>query len=844
MKFPTPQAYGEALQAPKLSVLDSTLKGGTVQTDALGLPFGRTGSFAITFKVAAKGKDFAYRCFLQDRATMQERYDGISSFLGSVHLPFFVEFAYMNAGVQVDGKQFPTVRMEWADGVPLGLYMQDHYADSGRMTALQQQIQGMALVLHSAGIAHGDIQGGNVLVGSGGEIRLVDYDGMFVPTINDLGAIEIGHPNFQHPQRSAEKPFDVNVDNFSFAVLHTVLSGLIEDPTLWNSLDGDADRFLIGESDFADPFGSPTFAVLAALPSTGRYARSLQAISASPYANIPSFTDFLNSRNIPTVTSPPREQARATRNVSRGEQPWYHQDAVIASSGSPSPEQGVGLLVCDASDPDDWLNRNGTEVELIGIVQSVDLATVDGSPFATIHLEHPWEEGEPYICVLIDQGARTDLAMSGKPLGSLWEGSWISASGSLTAHEGEEDEETGDSDNYFAIYIEDSSALTLLNEHEALRRIGAVETGEDEQESQVVEHEAAVEQSPIAHQTNTDAIAQLDGSGSKPTQSTPTAAANKPAAQQSIPSAAPAPVQKESMSVPAAVGLVGGILVGIGVLAVILVAIFSAVADDNSSGDQVLYEVGDCFAGAIRTPIDCDSTNATRRVVEVLTDGSGCEVGQTMFAGDPLVKYCVERISDEAATEGGSEFLWTGDCVDAEAKEVDCANPKAVSEIAWSVTGEMVRCPTGSERVEVAAQLPQGFTAVCLKPIVDYQTCIELGEANGDAFIFGSITNNSGQLARGDCFEKLGWDFEDWQCYSEETAKTAVLQQFKKKSGRWETVKTDIADNLSCSNSFDGYLDIAFSRKASTPGVKDYRVLFADGSWYEIIVTVTEEPRS
>ena len=82
MKFPTPQAYGEALQAPKLSVLDSVLKGGTVQTDALGLPFGRTGSFAITFKIAANGKNFAYRCFLQDRATMQERYDGISSFLG------------------------------------------------------------------------------------------------------------------------------------------------------------------------------------------------------------------------------------------------------------------------------------------------------------------------------------------------------------------------------------------------------------------------------------------------------------------------------------------------------------------------------------------------------------------------------------------------------------------------------------------------------------------------------------------------------------------------------------------------------------------------------------------
>ena len=108
----------------------------------------------------------------------------------------------------------------------------------------------------------------------------------------------------------------------------------------------------------------------------------------------------------------------------------------------------------------------------------------------------------------------------------------------------------------------------------------------------------------------------------------------------------------------------------------------------------------------------------------------------------------------------------------------------------------------------------------------------------GGALDFDSITMSDGELGRGNCFERLGWEFEDWQCYSKETAEAAVLQQFKKKSGRWETVKTDIADNLSCSEGDGGGADLAFSRKASTPGVKDYRTLFANGSWYEIIVTV------
>ena len=698
MKFPTPQAYGEALQAPKLSVLDGTLKGGTVQTDALGLPFGRTGSFAITFKVAAKGKNFAYRCFLQDRATMQERYDRISAWLESVHLPFFVEFAYINAGVQVEGKQFPTVRMEWADGVPLGLYMQDHHADSGRMTALQQQIQGMAFVLHSAGIAHGDIQGGNVLVGSGGEIKLVDYDGMFVPTINDLGAIETGHPNFQHPQRSAEKPFDVNVDNFSFAVLHTVLSGLIEDPTLWNSLDGDADRFLLGEADFADPFGSPAFAALTALPSTGRYARSLQAISASPYVDVPVFTDFLNSRNIPTVEAPAIRKATSTQSPANDQQPWYQQDPITASASN------------------------------------------------------------------------------------------------LSANEGQESKTK-------------SAASATVS------------------------------------QTNTDAITQLDGSGSKPTQSMPTAATNKPAPQQTKSRSTPAAVQKESMSVPAAVGLVGGILVGIGVLAVVLVAIFSAgTGEDSRSSEAALddssRQVGDCFTGGgARLPVECDSADAAYRVEKMVSNSSECEPEHAYFT-EKSTGFCATRISGEEA----AELLRTGDCVDAQTEEVDCANPKAVSQIT-AVVANGLECPAGSERVEGASQLPLGFAAACLEPIVDYETCIRLGEANG--LSLDDRYGSDGLLFRGDCFEGLGWEYEDGQCWYFPPGEDPVLQQFKKKSGRWETVKKNITEDLWCSRERAEYpRDLAFVRKASTPGVKDYRVLFADGSWFEIIVTVTEEPRS
>ncbi|QLQ08322.1 MAG: hypothetical protein HZY76_21580 [Anaerolineae bacterium] len=52
--------------------------------------------------------------------------------------------------------------------------------------------------LQTHGIAHGDLQHGNVLVAAD-ELRLIDYDGMYVPPLSGRESHEIGHRNYQHP---------------------------------------------------------------------------------------------------------------------------------------------------------------------------------------------------------------------------------------------------------------------------------------------------------------------------------------------------------------------------------------------------------------------------------------------------------------------------------------------------------------------------------------------------------------------------------------------------------------------------------------------------------------------
>ena len=84
----------------------------------------------------------------------------------------------------------------------------------------------LARFLESQQVAHGDVQPGNVMVGSGGRtIQLIDYDGMYVDELKPLGSAELGLRNFQHPQRSSTS-WNSSLDRFSFILLNLALRAL------------------------------------------------------------------------------------------------------------------------------------------------------------------------------------------------------------------------------------------------------------------------------------------------------------------------------------------------------------------------------------------------------------------------------------------------------------------------------------------------------------------------------------------------------------------------------------------------------------------------------------------
>lgn len=302
MPWPTPQDYNEAIQNPRISFADPELAGGTVELTPLGLPRPITGNFASVYRVRSPGGDWAVRCFWREYADMQQRYACISSHLRTAGRPYTVAFEYLPQGIRVRGTWYPILKMEWADGLLLDQYVRAHLDDAPALENLAGRWLDMVQALETAGSAHGDLQHGNVLI-VGGELKLVDYDGMYVPALKGRGSHEIGHQNYQHPARGAGD-FGPTIDRFSATVIYVSLLALRVQPKLWESLNGGDECLLFRRDDFLAPDTSPVFAALES--SVDERVRELSGTLRAALAAPPTLTPTLPRRIDPGADVPGR----------------------------------------------------------------------------------------------------------------------------------------------------------------------------------------------------------------------------------------------------------------------------------------------------------------------------------------------------------------------------------------------------------------------------------------------------------------------------------------------------------------------------------------------------------
>lgn len=252
MWWPSPSDYQDAVQNPQMVFADVELRDGVVVSDALGLPKPISGSFATVYQVDYRGRRHAVRCFLRHVPDIAQRYAAISAYLQQAALPYTVEFSFLPQGIRLRGQWFPIVKMDWLEGSRLDVFVAQHLNDPHALLEITRQFLLLAQALRKANIAHGDLQHGNLLVVNR-QLRLLDYDGMFVPTLAGRPSNELGQLNYQHPRRVA-RDYGPYLDNFSVWVITLSLLGLALDPDLRFGFNGGGgEALLLQHSDFVNP---------------------------------------------------------------------------------------------------------------------------------------------------------------------------------------------------------------------------------------------------------------------------------------------------------------------------------------------------------------------------------------------------------------------------------------------------------------------------------------------------------------------------------------------------------------------------------------------------------------
>jgi hypothetical protein len=370
----------------------------------MGTPLAISGGFALTYTIKAGPKKYAVRCFHRESKALERRYQAIARRLAQLRSPYFLDFEFQPKGIRVDGNAYPIVKMAWAQGVTLGEFLEDNHGQKGALANLTGSLLALSKFLETERIARGDISDGNMMVsGMSGAIQLIDYDGMFVEEIRDVGSSELGHINFQHPERKSKNPFGPTMDRFSLIALSLALKALHEDPPLWKKTNSELDAIVFRAADFVDPASSAVFSELMRKPTLATHAQKFAAICRAPIEKTPSLDDFLAGRNIPASII----QISAKPQESRPK-PGYMgvYDVLLATS----------YEAC--------LRRVGDKVEVIGrIVDVKEDRARNGKPYVFINFGN-WR-GQMFKIAIWSEGL---AAISKKPDAS-WVGKWISVVG-------------------------------------------------------------------------------------------------------------------------------------------------------------------------------------------------------------------------------------------------------------------------------------------------------------------------------------------------------------------------------------------------------------------------------
>lgn len=259
--MPTIPSIRTSVENKDVLVLDNHAKIGTFERDARGRLIAYAGGFSVVFPyIIANGEKWAFRCWHSDIKNSRKRYETISDAIKKAKLSFLCEFQYIDNGINVEGKIYPTTRMRWIDGITIKDYIYQNRNSKDRLIALAENFLKMTQALHSQSLAHGDLQHGNILVDKNHQLYLVDYDSFYCPQLKGETDTVTGLADYQHPARISNTSVSEKIDYFSELIIYLSILAIAEAPYLADKYKiADADRLLFAKEDFEDLKNAPIY---------------------------------------------------------------------------------------------------------------------------------------------------------------------------------------------------------------------------------------------------------------------------------------------------------------------------------------------------------------------------------------------------------------------------------------------------------------------------------------------------------------------------------------------------------------------------------------------------------
>ncbi|MFI3315066.1 MAG: hypothetical protein R3Y04_05330, partial [Rikenellaceae bacterium] len=231
----------------------NSLKGVEVLVDSDGIPNFYVGNNSIVAKVSYQGSLHALKCYENSSDEFKSALQLINTYVSQQDQNYLFctklllnEFRVFDS---TDREHLLSVELyPWIEGVSLTQYVAEsvYYGEYSNITSVLDSLIELATWLIEQEFSHGDIKCDNIIVTNDGNLKLVDFNNIYIPSLLKSPTSEVGTQGYRHYMRDVYY-YNNHLDDFPLLVIIATLMVAEKSLTFYNSHNnGD---FLMFNSD-------------------------------------------------------------------------------------------------------------------------------------------------------------------------------------------------------------------------------------------------------------------------------------------------------------------------------------------------------------------------------------------------------------------------------------------------------------------------------------------------------------------------------------------------------------------------------------------------------------------